>query len=89
MAQTSTSNYRLYPKGPNFLLIVVLSTVVILLFLLVAYLVIGDAGTSLLPRVQPKNQEPTSYLVRPGTDRPGGRASRQEAGAKRRPPLPV
>ncbi len=66
--QTSTPGDRTHRKGPNFLLIVILSGVAIVLFLIGAYLVVGHSGAKLLPRVHPKNSEPTSYLARPVSD---------------------
>ena len=64
---TSTSDYRKYPKGPNFLLIVILSGVLLLLFIIGAYFLLGHEGTKLLPRVHPKSAEPHSYLVQPAS----------------------
>ena len=46
----STEDYRPYPKGPNFLTVVIAFAVAILLILGVAYLFLSDYGKHLLGR---------------------------------------
>ncbi|NYF90327.1 hypothetical protein RBB79_12105 [Tunturiibacter empetritectus] len=58
---TSTANYRKYPKGPNFTLVVFLSGVVMILVFIAAYLLLSDKGRQLLPKWHKPHQ--TSYLV--------------------------
>lgn len=57
-----TADYRKYPKGPNFLLIVILSCVVILIILAITVFVLGDHGKKMLPHGP--NPTPNS-LVQP------------------------
>jgi hypothetical protein len=40
--QDPTAGYRKVPKGPNFLLIVVLASVALLVVLIVCYVILGD-----------------------------------------------
>lgn len=65
---TSTSDYRKYPKGPNFLLVVILSGVALLLIFIGAYLLLSGKGAKFLPRSHRRDAEPTSYLVRPAAN---------------------
>jgi hypothetical protein len=58
----STADYRKYPKGPNFLLVVILSMVAILIFFVGAYLLLSDEGRKLLPGLH-HNPHPTSYVL--------------------------
>jgi hypothetical protein len=62
---SSTKDYRVYPKGPNFLLIVALAGVILLLLFIGAYFLVGRHGARLLPRAHRRDAEPTSYLVQP------------------------
>ena len=62
----STADYRKYPKGPNFLLIVVLFAVTIVVILLGAWFLIGDKGKKLLPGRH--TDHPTSYVLPPSSD---------------------
>lgn len=56
----STADYRRYPKGPNFLAIVIAFCVAILLILGAAFLFLSDYGKHLLGRVNTQ-----SYLQAP------------------------
>jgi uncharacterized membrane protein len=56
-----TANYRKYPKGPNFTLVVFLSGVVLILGFIAAYLLLSDKGRQLLPKWHQPHQ--TSYVV--------------------------
>jgi flagellar basal body-associated protein FliL len=60
--QNPTADYRKYPKGPNFTLIVVLATVVLLAIMVAAVLFLHkDAG-----KVDPHGPNPTpNSLYRP------------------------
>ena len=49
MAQPSTADYRKYPKGPNFLLIVILSGLALVIFMLVAYFLVRGDGRRVIP----------------------------------------
>lgn len=60
--QDPTADYRKYPKGPNFLLIVILASIAILIFLVAAVFVVGHKGKGLEPH--PPNPTPNS-LVQP------------------------
>lgn len=64
---SSLSNIRLSPKSPNFLMVVALAGIFLIVFLVVSCLVVGDAGTKLMPGVHPRNAEPTSFLVLPAS----------------------
>ncbi len=57
-----TADYRKYPKGPNFLLIVILASVSILVIVAIAIFVLKDRGQKLVPHGP--NPTPNS-LVRP------------------------
>jgi hypothetical protein len=61
-AQDPTADYRKYPKGPNFLLIVILSCVAIVVLLSAAVFLIGGHGKSM--EQHPPNPTPNS-LVQP------------------------
>lgn len=54
--QPSTADYRKYPKGPNFGLIVGLACVAGLLCLLLAYFVIRGQGRHIVPLQRTQNQ---------------------------------
>jgi hypothetical protein len=58
-------NYRLYPKGPSFGLIVVMAAIVLIIIFIVAYFFVMGHGSGMLPRSHPRKAEPTSRLVRP------------------------
>ncbi len=58
---TSTANYRKYPKGPNFRLVVILSGIVMLAIFLFAWLLLRSEGKKLVPKVP--NKHPTSRMV--------------------------
>jgi hypothetical protein len=58
---TSTADYRKYPKGPNFLLIVILFVVTIVIVGICAYFVLRAGGTKLIPKVPDKH--PTSQII--------------------------
>ncbi len=60
--QDPTADYRKYPKGPNFMLIVVLSSIVLVIILAIAVFVVGEKGKKLEPH--PPNPTPNS-LVQP------------------------
>jgi hypothetical protein len=62
----STADYRKYPKGPNFLLVVILSVITILVFLVGAYLLLSEDGRKLLPGLH-HNPHPTSYTRPPAS----------------------
>jgi hypothetical protein len=47
--QPSPANYRVYPKGPNFLLIVILSGIALVIMMILAYLILSGAGEFLVP----------------------------------------
>lgn len=55
MANDPTADYRKYPKGPNFGLIVALACVAGLLCLLLAYFVIRSDGKHLIPLQHTQN----------------------------------
>ena len=57
-----TADYRKYPKGPNFLGIVIGASIVLLLVLAAAYFVLGKDGGKLMPHKP--NSQPNS-LVQP------------------------
>jgi hypothetical protein len=56
-----------HPKGPNFLLIVILFAVAIVLVLLATYFTIDWTGKRLIPRSH--QSHPTSQLIRPDLNR--------------------
>jgi len=58
---TSTADYRKYPKGPNFPLIVVLFVVTIFVAFICAYFVLRAGGKKMLPKVPDKH--PTSLVM--------------------------
>jgi hypothetical protein len=58
----SPANYRVFPKGPNFLLIVLLAGAALIIMLILAYFIVAGAGAALLPRAH-HNGEPTARLV--------------------------
>ncbi len=58
-----TADYRKYPKGPNFLLIVILSSVVLLIVLAIAVFVVGGDGRKLIPHGP--NPTPNSLAAPP------------------------
>jgi hypothetical protein len=60
--QDPTADYRKYPKSPNFLLIVVLSSIVLVIILAIAVFLVGAKGKRLEPH--PPNPTPNS-LVQP------------------------
>ena len=47
--QDPTTDYRKYPKGPNFLLIVIVSSVILLFLLVAAVFLVRERGTKLDP----------------------------------------
>ena len=57
-----TADYRPYPKGPNFLGIVIGASIAILVILVIAYFVVGRDGRHLIPHR--RSAEPNSF-VRP------------------------
>jgi hypothetical protein len=57
-----TADYRTYPKGPNFLLIVILAGVAILVILVAALFLVGDKGRQLVPH---KPTPTPNSLIRP------------------------
>jgi hypothetical protein len=57
----STANYRKYPKGPNFTLVVFLSGVVMIVIFIAAWLLLSDKARQLLPNWHKPHQ--TSYVV--------------------------
>jgi hypothetical protein len=60
---TSTVDHDHHPKGPNFLLIVILFAVSIIVVFIAAYIVLAKSGKHLVPGKH--NPHPTSELVRP------------------------
>jgi hypothetical protein len=58
--QDPTADYRKYPKGPNFLLIVVLSSVILVILLIAAVFLVGEKGKSMEPH--PPNPTPNSMV---------------------------
>jgi hypothetical protein len=69
-APDPTADYRKYPKGPNFLLIVILSSVVLLVVLIACYFVLGDKVHHM--RMHKPDPTPNS-LVRPLLPQPRSR----------------
>jgi len=59
----SPESYQVYPKGPNFLLIVILSGIALFIMLVLAYFIVLGAGDVLLPSAH-QHGEVTSHLVR-------------------------
>jgi hypothetical protein len=55
-----TADYRKYPKGPNFLLIVILASVVLVLLLVASVLLVGRDGRKLSPHSP--NPQPNSLI---------------------------
>ena len=68
----STADYRKYPKGPNFNLIVFLSAVALIVIFIGAYIVLRGEGKKLIPKVPDKH--PTSQVT-PAMPPAGGAAS--------------
>jgi hypothetical protein len=66
--QDPTADYRKYPKGPNFLLIVVVSSIVLVVLLVAAVFLVGQRGKRMEPH--PPNPTPNS-LVQPLLPSPG------------------
>ncbi|HEU4983922.1 MAG TPA: hypothetical protein VFT88_14680 [Acidobacteriaceae bacterium] len=60
----SPANYKVYPKGPNFLLIVILSGIALIIMLILAYFIVSGAGAALLPSAH-HTGDPTAQLLRP------------------------
>ena len=59
-----TADYRKYPKGPNFLGIVIGASVVIILIMIVAYFVLGhDAGKMIPHRANPQPNSSVQPLL--------------------------
>lgn len=59
-----SASYRVYPKGPNFLLIVILSGIALIVIMIVAYLILSGAGAALLPSAH-HDGAPTAQLLLP------------------------
>ena len=59
-----TADYRKYPKGPNFLGIVIWASIAILLVLILAYFVLGWDVRKLLPH-RP-NPQPNAMVLSTG-----------------------
>ena len=57
---TSTADYRKYPKGPNFGLIVILFVVTIVLVGIFAYIMLRIEGRKMVPKVS--RDHPTSQI---------------------------
>lgn len=64
----SPANVEVHPKGPNFLLIVILSGVALFIMLILAYLIVLGAGDVLVPSAH-QNSEATGHLVRAALSR--------------------
>ena len=58
----SPANYKVYSKGPNFLLIVILSGIALVIMMILAYLILSGAGEFLVPA---SNHSATSQLLWP------------------------
>ncbi len=58
---TSTANYRKYPKGPNFLLVVILSGVTLILVGIAAWLLLSSEGKKMIPKADAPH--PSSQLM--------------------------
>ncbi len=65
---SSPADYRVYPKGPNFLLIVILSGIALFIMLILAYLIVLGVGDALLPSAH-QTGEVTAHLVRAAMSR--------------------
>lgn len=63
MSELPSTDYRIYPKGPNFLMIVVLAGVALIIIMILAYLLLLGAGDTLLPSAH-HNGESTAQLLR-------------------------
>lgn len=63
---TQTVDHDNHPKGPNFLLIVILFGVVIIVGFVVAYFVLTAGGKHLIPGKH--DPHPTSHLVLPALE---------------------
>ena len=63
-----TANYREYPKGPNFMGIVIMAGVILIVLLVAAVFLVKSKGKSMEPH--PPNPTPNS-LVQPLMPRPG------------------
>lgn len=61
---------RLYPKGPNFGMIVLLSGIAIVIIFILFYFFLGAHGSRMLPRTNPRNAEPNSQLTLPAQPPP-------------------
>jgi hypothetical protein len=60
---TSTVDHEHHPKGPNFLLIVILFAVSIIVVFIAAYIILAKGGKHLVPGKH--DPHPTSQLVLP------------------------
>jgi len=58
----SPANFDVHPKGPNFLLIVILSGIALFIMLILAYLLLFGVGDKLLPSTHQAG-EATAHLV--------------------------
>ena len=67
-SQDPTSDYKKYPKGPNFGMVVALACVAFLLILAAAVLLVKMKGTKLEPH--PATPTPNSMVLRPAPGRP-------------------
>lgn len=63
-------------EGPSFLVVVMLTGFALVCLLLVAVLVLGIASTGILPNTQKPDYTPTSMLVMPAPQTPGGHGIR-------------
>lgn len=68
--QPNPKEYRLYPKGPRFGIIVLLSGVAMIVIFIIFYFFVGAHGSNMLPRTTPRKAEPNSHLVRPAQPAP-------------------
>lgn len=59
----SPANYQVYPKGPSFLLVVILSGIALIFMLVIAYLLLFGVGDKLVPSARVTG-EATAHLVR-------------------------
>jgi hypothetical protein len=60
-----TRNYRLHPKEPSFLMVVIMASVALIIILIVAYFFVMGHGSRMLPRAHPLKTEPNSRLILP------------------------